>query len=80
MIIWDEGSLEILRNTPDHLSFVLDGHKLTGGFGLTKTGDRGWILVKVRDDQARPGSDVVAEQPWSVRSGKTVREVADGDV
>ena len=79
VIIWDEGSAQILREEPDHLSFVLEGSKLTGGFALTKTGERRWILVKVRDDHARAGSDIVAEQPFSIRSGKTVYEVANDD-
>jgi DNA ligase D-like protein (predicted 3'-phosphoesterase) len=76
VIIWDEGSLAITRDEPDHLSFVLDGHKLHGRFGLTRTGERSWILVKAIDDAARPGSDVVAEQPLSVRSGRSWQEVA----
>jgi len=79
VIIWDEGSAQILHEEPDHLSFVLEGSKLTGGFALTKTGERRWILVKVRDDHARTGSDIVAEQPFSIRSGKTVYEVANDD-
>jgi hypothetical protein len=34
------------------------------------------VLVKVRDDGARPGSDIVADRPRSVRSGKTWQELA----
>lgn len=79
VIIWDEGAVEIEREEPDHLSFVLRGRKLNGRFGLTKTGERRWILVKATDDHARPGSDVVAEQPESVRSGRTWEETARGD-
>jgi DNA ligase D-like protein (predicted 3'-phosphoesterase) len=80
VIIWDEGELEITRDQPDHLSFVLVGEKLHGRFGLTRTGDKSWILVKVNDEHARPGSDIVAERPASVRSGKTWREIAaEGD-
>ncbi len=78
VIIWDEGSAGIIRDEPGHLSFTLRGHKLTGGFGLTRTGERRWILVKVRDEHARPGSDIVAEQPASVRSGRIWQELADG--
>src|SRR5215210_6606820 len=37
VIIWDEGSVEVLRDEPDHLSFAVQGHKLTGRFGLTRT-------------------------------------------
>jgi bifunctional non-homologous end joining protein LigD len=70
VIIWDEGTVELVRDEPDHLSFDLRGSKLAGRFGLTRTGERSWILVKARDDHARPGSDVVAEQPASVRSGR----------
>jgi bifunctional non-homologous end joining protein LigD len=77
VIIWDEGGAEILRDEPGHLSFALDGHKLAGRFGLTRTGEHRWILVKVRDERARAGSDIVAEAPASVRSGKTWQEVAD---
>ena len=33
-------------------------------------------LVKARDEDARAGSDIVAESPASVRSGKTWRELA----
>ena len=77
VIIWDEGVVEIVRDDPDHLSFVLAGSKLAGGFALTETGPRRWILVKRRDDWARPGSDIVAEQPASVRSDRTWQEVAD---
>ena len=71
VIIWDEGTADIVRDEPGHVSFILHGRKLSGGFALTRTGPKRWILVKTRDEHARPGSDVVAEQPASVRSGKT---------
>jgi DNA ligase D-like protein (predicted 3'-phosphoesterase) len=76
VIIWDEGTVEVLTDEPGHLSFALHGRKLAGRFGLTETGERRWILVKARDADARPGSDVVAEQPASVRSGRTWEQVA----
>jgi DNA ligase D-like protein (predicted 3'-phosphoesterase) len=76
VIIWDEGTAEILRDEPGHVSFVLRGRKLSGGYALTRTGERRWILVKVRDEAARPGSDIVTERPASVRSGRTWRDVA----
>ena len=47
-----------------HAVFVLHGGKLRGGFALQRTrgGERSqWLLVKRRDDDARPGSDVVGE-------------------
>ena len=75
VIIWDEGTAEMVRDEPGHVSFVLHGRKLSGGFALTRTGERRWILVKVRDEAARPGSDIVTEQPASVRSGRTWQEL-----
>jgi DNA ligase D-like protein (predicted 3'-phosphoesterase) len=78
VIIWDEGTAEIVRDEPGHLSVVLEGTKLAGGFALTRTGERRWILVKTRDSGARPGSDIVTEQPASVRSGRTWDELANG--
>ena len=76
VIIWDEGTAEIVRDEPGHLSVILHGQKLAGGFAFTRTGDNSWILVKVRDEQARPGSDIVADRPASVRSGMTWQQVA----
>jgi DNA ligase D-like protein (predicted 3'-phosphoesterase) len=75
VIIWDEGTAEMVRDEPGHVSCVLHGRKLTGGFALTRTGERRWILVKVRDEAARPGSDIVTERPASVRSGRTWQEL-----
>ena len=76
VIIWDEGSAEVLRSDSGHLSFVLRGRKLNGGFALTQTGQRRWIFIKIRDAYAQPGSDIVADQPASVRSGRTWQQVA----
>jgi DNA ligase D-like protein (predicted 3'-phosphoesterase) len=76
VIIWDEGLLEVLRDDPVHISFILRGTKLQGRFGLTRTGQKRWILVKADDERARPGSDIVVEQPASVRTGRTWRELA----
>lgn len=45
-----------------HAVFVLHGEALAGGFALQRTGGERWLLVKRKDDAARPGSDVVAER------------------
>ena len=79
VIIWDEGTFELSRSTPTHVSFVAHGTKLRGGFALTRTGDDRWILVKNVDDEARRGSDIVSEQPASVRTDRTWQDVAESD-
>jgi DNA ligase D-like protein (predicted 3'-phosphoesterase) len=72
-IVWDRGTYEQGGRVPwpealdrGHAVFVLHGNKLRGGFALQRTRDGEkpqWLLVKRRDDYARPGSDVVAELP-----------------
>jgi bifunctional non-homologous end joining protein LigD len=54
VIIWDEGTAEIVRDEPDQLSFSLSGHKLAGRFSLIRTGQRRWLLIKVAR-RLRPG-------------------------
>jgi DNA ligase D-like protein (predicted 3'-phosphoesterase) len=85
VIVWDRGSYEQGGRVPwpealerGHAVFVLHGQKLRGGFALQRTtrgGKPQWLLVKRRDEQARPGSDVVAEAPRSVLSGRTLADV-----
>jgi DNA ligase D-like protein (predicted 3'-phosphoesterase) len=75
VIIWDEGDAEILRDEPGHMSVVLHGRKLEGGFALTRTGERRWVLVKTRDEFSQPGSDITADRPESVRSGRRWEEL-----
>jgi len=89
VIVWDRGVYEQGGRVPwpqaldrGHVVFVLHGHKLRGGFALQRTGRGGkphWLLIKRRDEGARPGSDVVAEERGSVLSGRTLDELlADG--
>ena len=85
VIVWDRGSYEQGGRVawPEalergHAVFVLHGEKLRGGFALQRTrgGEKPqWLLIKRRDEEARPGTDVVAEQPRSVLSGKTLAEL-----
>jgi DNA ligase D-like protein (predicted 3'-phosphoesterase) len=87
VIVWDRGSYEHGGRVPwpealdrGHAVFVLNGEKLRGGFALQRTrrGDKPqWLLIKRRDDDARPGSDIAAERPESVKSGQTLQELLD---
>jgi len=85
VIVWDQGTYEqggrvawpqaLIRG---HAVFVLNGEKLRGGFALQRTragAKPQWLLIKRRDQQARPGSDIVAEHPESVLSGRTLEDV-----
>jgi DNA ligase D-like protein (predicted 3'-phosphoesterase) len=88
VVIWDSGHYEQGGRVPwpealerGHAVFVLHGEKLRGGFALQRTRPEPksqWLLVKRRDEEARPGSDIVSEQPASVLSGKTLDELLGG--
>jgi DNA ligase D-like protein (predicted 3'-phosphoesterase) len=85
VIVWDQGTYEQGGRVawPEalergHAVFVLHGEKLRGGFALQRTrpgAKAQWLLIKRRDEDARSGSDITAEQPRSVLSGRTLDEV-----
>ena len=85
VIVWDRGTYEQGGRVawPDalgrgHAVFVLHGEKLRGGFALQRTrpgAKAQWLLIKRRDADARPGSDIVSECPRSVLSGRTLDEL-----
>jgi bifunctional non-homologous end joining protein LigD len=58
------------------LSFFLRGRKLKGSWALVKMQqkDHDWLLIKHRDEYARPGSDILKEEK-SALSGRTIEEV-----
>ena len=88
VIVWDRGPYEQGGRvawpealTRGHAVFVLHGNKLRGGFALQRTragAKPQWLLIKRRDDEARPGSDIVAQRPESMLSGHTLADVARG--
>jgi bifunctional non-homologous end joining protein LigD len=64
------------------MSFTLHGERLHGSFALIRTrratGKPQWLLMKHRDDHARPGVDIVAEADTSIATGRTMDEIATG--
>ncbi|MGX8011025.1 DNA ligase D [Mesorhizobium sp. ORM8.1] len=89
VLVWDEG-----KWIPDgdpakamkkgHINFELEGHKLNGRWHLVRLKPRpgekrdNWLLIKSDDAAARPGEDVLEDQPKSVKSGLTIEEVGEG--
>lgn len=89
VIVWDDG-----RWIPDgdpaegmkkgHINFELEGYKLHGRWHLVRLKPRpgekrdNWLLIKSDDAAARPGEDILKDQPQSVKSGLTVEEVGEG--
>lgn len=91
VLVWDLGTYRNLRRDdrgrPIPMRRALEeglvevelfGRKLRGGWALVRTrmSERSWLLVKRKDEFARPGRDVLVECPKSVLSGRTIQEIA----
>lgn len=89
VIIWDQGSW-VPDGDPHEglkkgkLDFVLNGKRLKGAFHLVRLPDKekkprhpNWLLIKSRDEHARPGDgDAALREATSVVSGKTIAQMA----
>jgi DNA ligase D-like protein (predicted 3'-phosphoesterase) len=90
VLLWDTGPFRNLtekKGVPvplaeavahGHLKIWLEGHKLKGGYALTrfKTGkDEAWLLVKADDEAADASRDILKSRPESVLSGRTLEEI-----
>ena len=64
------------------LKIIMHGERMHGSWVLVRT-RRGsdekpqWLLIKHRDEFAKPGSDIVADEMTSVTSGRTMEEIAE---
>ena len=85
VIVWDNGTWEPLGDpragyAAGKLKFQLHGKKLSGGWTLVRMHGRAgerqepWLLIKERDDAARPAAEysVVEAEPGSVLSDRTI--------
>jgi DNA ligase D-like protein (predicted 3'-phosphoesterase) len=89
VLVWDRGTYHnlkdddssIIDNINDgHVTITLNGEKLVGGFALLRTGGGDkprWLFFKMKDSYAKPGSAILDEQPNSVKTGRSLEEVAD---
>lgn len=87
VIVWDEGTYRSLDEGQSvaaaleagHAKVWLEGHKLRGGWTLQRTragAKPQWLVIKRRDDAADARRRPQSTQPESVRTGRTVEEVA----
>lgn len=90
MIAWDLGTVQYHESTAEEglakgkVDFDLSGFKLKGRFALIATGRRNagrspneWLLVKKPDAFAQPGTEITSDQPFSVLSGMTPKELRE---
>ena len=90
VLIWDRGTWTNItekdgktRSAKEaleqgHLLAWLDGEKIRGGYALHRTGgsDSNWLLIKMDDDRADRRRNPVSTEPESVKSGRTIDQVA----
>uniref|UniRef100_UPI0028A88020 non-homologous end-joining DNA ligase n=1 Tax=Rhizobium sp. TaxID=391 RepID=UPI0028A88020 len=89
VIVWDRGIWHPIGDAKKgyrkgHLEFELEGEKLKGRWHLVrmhgKPGEsrENWLLIKGDDEEARhdAGVDILEERPESVKTGRSVEEVA----
>ena len=92
VIVWDQGTYENITGkdgesiaiddalTHGHVVVQLSGKKLSGGYALQRieSGDNEqWLIIKVDDAEADARRNPVSTQPESVRSGKTLKAIAE---
>ena len=89
VIVWDRGTWAPVGDAAKgyakgHLEFELKGEKLTGRWhlirmrGKPKEKRENWLLIKGEDASARDeaAQDILVERPESVKTGRTIEEVA----
>ena len=89
VIVWDRGRWRPIGDAgkglaKGHLDFELEGEKLRGRWHLVrmagKLGEKheNWLLIKGDDEAARAegAPDILKEQPDSVKTGRSVEQVA----
>ena len=95
VIVWDRGTYENITEKDDepvpidaaiehgHVVVRLSGKKLSGGYALQRIeqddGEK-WLIIKTDDDEADARRNPVSTEPESVKSGKTLEEVAEDGV
>jgi bifunctional non-homologous end joining protein LigD len=88
VIVWDEGRWMPATDpakamAKGHIEFALEGHKLKGAWHLVRLKPRrgekrdNWLLIKSKDEEASD-TDILADAPASVVSGRTIEDVERG--
>ena len=93
VIVWDRGRWSTEGDphkqlAKGHLVVDLDGRKLKGRWhlvhmkGRDQRGKENWLLIKADDEHAieQGGADLLEAEPGSIKTGRTVEDVAASDV
>lgn len=91
VMIWDRGTYRNLKKSENRelpveksydkgqIEIFLEGEKISGGYALFKTNskDENWLLVKMDDEYADARRNPVSTENRSVKSGRTLQEIAE---
>ena len=57
VVVWDNGTYDLLEEKTDKISFILKGKKLKGNFTLVrmKGKEKEWLLIKQKDKHSQAG-------------------------
>ena len=90
VIVWDRGTFQNVKGEDasfaqnldeGHVTVQLNGEKLWGKFALIRTKRGGtrpqWLFFKMKDGHAVAGSDILSEKPNSVKTGRSLSQVAE---
>ncbi|MDR9363966.1 MAG: DNA polymerase ligase N-terminal domain-containing protein [Balneolaceae bacterium] len=90
VMIWDRGTYRNLKKSENReltveksydkgqIEVFLEGEKISGGYALFKTNskDENWLLVKMDDEYADARRNPLSTENKSVKSGRTLQEIA----
>ncbi|KRB81382.1 ATP-dependent DNA ligase [Sphingomonas sp. Root710] len=88
VMLWDQGTWAPIAGKSEkdlekgHLHFTLDGERMKGEWLLVRIKGRpgekreNWLLRKIDDDAAGGSDDLVARELTSVKTGRTMAEIA----
>lgn len=88
VMIWDKGTYRNIKKKDGKLvpmgrclengqiEVFLKGKRLKGAFAFIQT-SRGWLLIKMKDEYADARRNLVSREKTSVKSGKTMKEIAE---
>jgi len=71
VVVWDNGTYDLLEGKKDKISFLLKGKKLMGHFALVhlKGKEKEWLLIKQKDEYAQSG--------WKLKTNLTPEKRAE---
>ncbi|MFO1033258.1 MAG: DNA ligase D [Hyphomicrobiales bacterium] len=89
VMIWDRGTWTLLEGNAEaglrqgKLKIAFHGERLRGDYALVRMRGNGekrenWLLIKERDEYAKPENDLVKPNQKSIATGRTRKEIENG--